>query len=143
LRRSTEEKQARALIKQFDVNPPAPQADVQNLSGGNQQKVVLARWINLRLPLLILEEPTAGVDVGAKRQIYDILREQANAGVCVLVVSTDFEEVANVCTRALVFRDGQVATELTGDALSVAGLLVAASGQQNTTTSQLTETTTP
>ena len=143
LRRTTEEKQARALIKQFDVNPPAPQADVQNLSGGNQQKVVLARWINLRLPLLILEEPTAGVDVGAKRQIYDILREQANAGVCVLVVSTDFEEVANVCTRALVFRDGQVATELTGDALSVAGLLVAASGQQNTTTSQLTETTTP
>ena len=143
LRRTTEEKQTRALIKQFDVNPPAPQADVQNLSGGNQQKVVLARWINLRLPLLILEEPTAGVDVGAKRQIYDILREQANAGVCVLVVSTDFEEVANVCTRALVFRDGQVATELTGDALSVAGLLVAASGQQNTTTSQLTETTTP
>nr|WP_315431410.1 sugar ABC transporter ATP-binding protein [uncultured Albidiferax sp.] len=143
LRRTTEEKQARALIKQFDVNPPAPQADVQNLSGGNQQKVVLARWINLQLPLLILEEPTAGVDVGAKRQIYDILREQANAGVCVLVVSTDFEEVANVCTRALVFRDGQVATELSGDALSVAGLLVAASGQQNTTTAKLTETNTP
>ena len=131
LRGKVEEMQARTLIKQFDVNPPAPQADVQNLSGGNQQKVVLARWINLQLPLLILEEPTAGVDVGAKRQIYEILRTQANAGVCVLVVSTDFEEVANVCTRALVFRDGQVATELTGDALSVAGLLVAASGQQN------------
>ncbi|KAF1020542.1 MAG: Arabinose import ATP-binding protein AraG [Paracidovorax wautersii] len=139
LRRKTEAAQSRKLIQQFDVNPPAPQADVQNLSGGNQQKVVLARWINLQLPLLILEEPTAGVDVGAKRQIYDILREQANAGVCVLVVSTDFEEVANVCTRALVFRDGHVANELTGDALSVAGLLVAASGQQNTTTTS-TET---
>ena len=132
LRGKVEAMHAGTLIKQFDVNPPAPQADVQNLSGGNQQKVVLARWINLQLPLLILEEPTAGVDVGAKRQIYEILRTQANAGVCVLVVSTDFEEVANVCTRALVFRDGQVATELTGDALSVAGLLVAASGQQNT-----------
>lgn len=128
LRRKSEDHDALRLIKQFDVNPPAPQADVQNLSGGNQQKVVLARWINLQLPLLMLEEPTAGVDVGAKRQIYDILREQANAGVCVLVVSTDFEEVANVCTRALVFRDGQVATELTGPALTVAGLLVAASG---------------
>ncbi len=139
LRGKVEEMQARTLIKQFDVNPPAPQADVQNLSGGNQQKVVLARWINLQLPLLILEEPTAGVDVGAKRQIYEILRTQANAGVCVLVVSTDFEEVANVCTRALVFRDGQVATELSGDALSVAGLLVAASGQQTTPT----ETTQP
>jgi ribose transport system ATP-binding protein len=128
LRRKAEDHEALRLIRQFDVNPPAPQADVQNLSGGNQQKVVLARWINLQLPLLILEEPTAGVDVGAKRQIYDILREQANAGVCVLVVSTDFEEVANVCTRALVFRGGQVATELTGSALTVAGLLVAASG---------------
>ena len=139
LRRSVEEVQSRKLITQFDVNPPAPQADVQNLSGGNQQKVVLARWINLQLPLLMLEEPTAGVDVGAKRQIYDILREQADAGVCVLVVSTDFEEVANVCTRALVFRDGQVATELSGTALSVAGLLVAASG--NSSTTKLQETT--
>ncbi|MES2947132.1 MAG: sugar ABC transporter ATP-binding protein [Pseudomonadota bacterium] len=128
LRRTLEDREAARLIKQFDVNPPAPQADVQNLSGGNQQKVVLARWINLQLPLLILEEPTAGVDVGAKRQIYDILREQANAGVCVLVVSTDFEEVANICTRALVFKNGQVATELSGQAISVAGLLVAASG---------------
>lgn len=128
LRRKAEDREALRLVRQFDVNPPAPQADVQNLSGGNQQKVVLARWINLQLPLLILEEPTAGVDVGAKRQIYDILRVQANAGVCVLVVSTDFEEVANVCTRALVFRGGQIATELTGSALTVAGLLVAASG---------------
>jgi ribose transport system ATP-binding protein len=129
LRRQTEDTHAASLIQRFDVNPPAPQADVQTLSGGNQQKVVLARWMNLQLPLLILEEPTAGVDVGAKRQIYAILREQAEAGACVLVVSTDFEEVANLCTRALVFRDGQVAHELTGDALTVPRLLVASSGQ--------------
>jgi ribose transport system ATP-binding protein len=129
LARRIEDRQSRALIERFDVNPPAPQADVQTLSGGNQQKVVLARWMNLNKPLLILEEPTAGVDVGAKRQIYDILRQQAMAGVCVLVVSTDFEEVANVCNRALVFRDGLVACELKGEALSVGGLLVAASGQ--------------
>lgn len=136
LRRKAEDQEALRLISQFDVNPPAPHADVQNLSGGNQQKVVLARWLNLQLPLLILEEPTAGVDVGAKRQIYDILREQAHAGVCVLVVSTDFEEVANVCTRALVFRDGQVDSELTGSALTVEGLLIAASGssEQHRTT---------
>jgi ribose transport system ATP-binding protein len=120
--------EALRLIRQFDVNPPAPQAEVQNLSGGNQQKVVLARWIDLKLPLLILEEPTAGVDVGAKRQIYEILRQQADAGVCVLVISTDFEEVANVCTRAMVFRGGTVACELHGGALTVAGLLVAAAG---------------
>ncbi|MGJ7497972.1 sugar ABC transporter ATP-binding protein [Variovorax sp. RT4R15] len=128
LARRDEAQQALRLIHQFDVNPPAPQAEVQNLSGGNQQKVVLARWMNLKLPLLILEEPTAGVDVGAKRQIYEILRQQADAGVCVLVISTDFEEVANVCTRALVFRDGTPACELSGAALTVAGLLVAAAG---------------
>lgn len=129
LRPATEDAAARQLIQRFDVNPPAPQADVQTLSGGNQQKVVLARWMHLDKPLLILEEPTAGVDVGAKRQIYDILREQAEAGVCVLVVSTDFEEVANLCTRALVFRDGRVAQELTGAQLTVPQLLVASAGQ--------------
>jgi ribose transport system ATP-binding protein len=123
-----ESAEARRLIRRFDVNPPEPQAEVQNLSGGNQQKVVLARWMSLELPLLILEEPTAGVDVGAKRQIYEILRQQADAGVCVLVISTDFEEVANVCTRAMVFRGGAVACELKGASLSVAGLLVAAAG---------------
>ena len=129
LSRSVEREQAQSLIQRFDVNPPAPQADVQTLSGGNQQKVVLARWMHLNKPLLILEEPTAGVDVGAKRQIYEILRQQAEAGVCVLVVSTDFEEIANVCNRALVFRDGLVADELSGERLSSGGLLVAASGQ--------------
>jgi len=132
--------EARRLVRQFDVNPPAPQAEVQNLSGGNQQKVVLARWMHLKLPLLILEEPTAGVDVGAKRQIYEILRQQADAGICVLVISTDFEEVANVCTRAMVFRGGTVARELKGAALTVAGLLVAAAGGEPS--GQLTTSTT-
>ncbi|WP_029413266.1 sugar ABC transporter ATP-binding protein [Acidovorax radicis] len=138
LTRRTEHTQAQGLIQRFDVNPPAPHADIQNLSGGNQQKVVLARWMHLNKPLLILEEPTAGVDVGAKQQIYAILHAQACAGACVLVVSTDFEEVANVCNRALVFRDGRVATELSGDALTVAGLLVAASGQPSPLSTEAT-----
>ena len=129
LRPQHEADAAQRLIQRFDVNPPAPHADVQNLSGGNQQKVVLARWMNLNKPLLILEEPTAGVDVGAKRQIYEILRQQAEAGVCVLVVSTDFEEVAKLCNRALVFRNGQVAEELQGPQLTVPQLLLASAGQ--------------
>jgi len=83
LEKNTENQQANALVQQFDINPPAPQADIQNLSGGNQQKVILARWIHLGLPILILEEPTAGVDVGARQQIYAILRERA-APVCAL-----------------------------------------------------------
>jgi ribose transport system ATP-binding protein len=76
----------------------------------------------------VLEEPTAGVDVGAKRQIYELLRQRADAGGALVVVSTDFEEVATVCTRVLVFRHGRVAATLTGDHITVAALLALAAG---------------
>jgi len=127
-RRRKEHATAMALIKRFDVNPPAPAAEVQQLSGGNQQKVVLARWFHLDKPLVVLEEPTAGVDVGAKRQIYGVLRERAEAGTALVVVSTDFEEVATVCTRVLVFRDGLIAAELVGTDITVERLLALAAG---------------
>ncbi len=127
-RRRQEYGTALDLIRRFDVNPPAPAAEVQQLSGGNQQKVVLARWFHLDKPLVVLEEPTAGVDVGAKRQIYGVLRERANAGTALVVVSTDFEEVATVCTRVLVFRDGAIAAELTGADITVERLLMLAAG---------------
>ena len=127
-RRRREHGQAMALIRRFDVNPPAPAAEVQQLSGGNQQKVVLARWFHLDKPLVVLEEPTAGVDVGAKRQIYGLLRERAQAGTALVVVSTDFEEVATVCTRVLVFRNGLIAAELQGTDLTVENLLALAAG---------------
>ena len=127
-RRRREHASATRLIQRFAINPPAPTAEVQQLSGGNQQKVVLARWFHLDKPLVVLEEPTAGVDVGAKRQIYGVLRERAEAGSALIVVSTDFEEVATVCTRVLVFRDGLIAAELTGDDVTVERLLALAAG---------------
>jgi ribose transport system ATP-binding protein len=128
MRRGRERARARALIREFDVRPAAPHALIENLSGGNQQKVVLARWLEIGKALLMLEEPTAGVDVGAKGEIYDTLRSVAAQGTGVLVVSTDFEEVANLCTRALVFCHGQIVTELEGDALTVSNLLQWAAG---------------
>jgi ribose transport system ATP-binding protein len=127
-RRRQEHGTAMTLIRRFDVNPPAPTAEVQQLSGGNQQKVVLARWFHLDKPLVVLEEPTAGVDVGAKRQIYGVLRERADAGTALIVVSTDFEEVATVCTRVLVFRNGIIAAELVGAQITVERLLALAAG---------------
>jgi ribose transport system ATP-binding protein len=127
-RRGREQSAAMQLIRQFDINPPAPDAELPQLSGGNQQKVVLARWFHLDQPLVVLEEPTAGVDVGAKRQIYELLRERADAGSALVVVSTDFEEVATVCTRVLVFRSGLIAAELRGDDISTARLLALAAG---------------
>ena len=127
-RRRREHGAALQLIAQFDINPPAPGAEVPQLSGGNQQKVVLARWFHLDKPLIVLEEPTAGVDVGAKRQIYGLLRERADAGGALVVVSTDFEEVATVCTRVLVFREGRIAAELRGADITIGRLLALAAG---------------
>lgn len=127
-RRRREAALAAQLIERYDVNPRAPAATVQQLSGGNQQKVVLARWHALDKPVLVLEEPTAGVDVGAKRQIYALLRQRAQAGGALVVVSTDYEEVATVCTRVLVFRAGLVAAELRGEEITIARLLALSAG---------------
>ncbi|WP_428374556.1 sugar ABC transporter ATP-binding protein [Lichenicoccus sp.] len=111
----------------MSLRPNDPRLPVETLSGGNQQKVVLARWLGLATRLLILEEPTAGVDVGAKAEIYALLQTALEQGLAILVVATDFEEVANICHRALVFSQGRVCAEIAGADLSVASLLQAAS----------------
>ena len=115
-------------MKEFDVRPKNVNLDISALSGGNQQKVVMARWLNMHSPLLILEDPTAGVDVGARADIYHILNAALDQGIAVLVVSTDFEEIAHICSRALVFNRGQVVGELRDEDVSFANLLALACG---------------
>ncbi|MFE1248606.1 sugar ABC transporter ATP-binding protein [Streptomyces sp. NPDC058735] len=122
-----ERARAAALIDRFSVRPRDSEAPLATLSGGNQQKVVIGRWLRTDLRLLIIEEPTAGVDVGAKAAIHRRLGEALEAGIAVLLLSTDFEEVADVCRRALVFVRGAVTAELSGPDLTVAGLTRAAS----------------
>ncbi|WP_443045052.1 sugar ABC transporter ATP-binding protein [Streptomyces sp. Go40/10] len=122
-----ERAEAAALIERFAVRPRDTEAPIGTLSGGNQQKVMIGRWLRVGLRLLILEEPTASVDVGAKAAVHRLLDEALAGGLAVLLVSTDFEEVAGVCRRALVFVHGTVAAELSGPALTVAGLTRAAS----------------
>ena len=100
---------------------------IEALSGGNQQKVVVGRWLDSGRRLLITEDPTAGVDVGAKAEIYHLLYEALASGMGVLVVSTDFEEIANICHRAIVFSRGLPVAELTGADLSTESLIQAAS----------------
>jgi ribose transport system ATP-binding protein len=87
---------------------------VQSLSGGNQQKVVLAKWLGLDMKVLLLDEPTRGVDVGAKAEIYRIISELAASGLGVLVVSSELEELAHICTRVLVMREGEIVAEVDG-----------------------------
>ncbi|MER6354546.1 sugar ABC transporter ATP-binding protein [Streptomyces sp. NPDC001634] len=118
---------ATALIERYGVRPRDSEARIATLSGGNQQKVMVGRWLRLSRRLLILEEPTAGVDIGAKAAVYHLLDDALAAGAAVLLISTDFEEIANVCHRALVFVRGAVTAELTGDNLTVTELTRTAS----------------
>jgi ribose transport system ATP-binding protein len=129
LRRAAPE-QARAhdLVERFGIRPNDPGLPVEGLSGGNQQKVIIGRWLSTGARLLVLEEPTAGVDVGAKSEIYALLDDALTRGLGVLLISTDFEEVAAVCHRAIVFRDGRIVQEIARSGLSEQALVAAASG---------------
>ncbi|MFE4080882.1 sugar ABC transporter ATP-binding protein [Paenarthrobacter sp. YIM B13468] len=127
-----ERRLAESLIARYGVRPALPEVAIATLSGGNQQKIMIGRWLSANRKLIILEEPTAGVDVGAKADIYRLLEESLAAGLAVLMISTDFEEVASVCQRALVFVQGNVTTELSGPDLTIANLTAAASGAAHT-----------
>jgi ribose transport system ATP-binding protein len=87
----------------------------------------MARWLRIGGKVLVLEDPTAGVDVGAKAEIYRLLAQAVGQGLAVILISTDFEEVAAICHRAMVFRDGRIAAELDGKSLEPGLLLAAAS----------------
>ena len=116
------------LVERFGVRPADPELPVAVLSGGNQQKVIIGRWLSTQASVLVLEEPTAGVDVGAKQEIYTLLDEALSRGVGVLLISTDFEEVAHVSHRAVVFKDGLIVREIAREDLTVESLVAHASG---------------
>ena len=116
------------VLHRFSVRPPEPERVIATLSGGNQQKVIVARWMEAGSRLLVLEEPTFGVDVGSKAEIYQLLQQALDRGLAVLLISSDFEEVAGICHRALIFDRGRVAAELQRAELSLAHLTALASG---------------
>jgi ribose transport system ATP-binding protein len=105
--------QARALLTRFGIKSAGTQIAISSLSGGNQQKAVLARWLRRHPALLLLDEPTQGVDIGARAEIYRIIRAAVEEqGTSVLMVASDFEELARVCDRVLVLRRGRVVAEV-------------------------------
>ena len=106
-----ERRQAEELVTSLDVRPKGVTREVRTLSGGNQQKVVLARWLLRDCRVLLLDEPTRGVDVGARTEIYNLIRRLADSGVAVVVVSSEVEEVLGLSDRVLVVRDGAVVHE--------------------------------
>lgn len=110
--RGAEVRNAQLSVKRLRVRTPSVEQRVGNLSGGNQQKVVIAKWLQTPLKLLILDEPTRGIDVGAKREIYQIMNELAAQGVAILMISSELPEVLGMADRILVIRDGRIAGEL-------------------------------
>ncbi len=123
-----EASEARGILARFAVKPSDPDRDIGTLSGGNQQKVVLARWAGQKYRVIVLEDPTIGVDIGAKSEIYRMMLADCEAGTSYIVVSSDIEELANVCDRVLAFSRGQVVAALSGDGLTTAALTRAVSG---------------
>jgi ribose transport system ATP-binding protein len=107
-----ERRDAVGIIQKLQLRPPNPRQSVQSLSGGNQQKVVLAKWLLLQPRALLLDEPTRGVDVGAKEEIYHLIEQAAEGGAAVLFVSSELPEVLGLADRILIMHEGRMAGEL-------------------------------
>lgn len=108
VRRAAERRSAERTVRDLDIRPSDVDNEVRTLSGGNQQKVVLGRWLLRGCKVLLLDEPTRGVDIGARSEIYALIRELASSGLGVVVVSSEIEEVIGLATRVLVISDGRV-----------------------------------
>ncbi|MDQ7732045.1 L-arabinose ABC transporter ATP-binding protein AraG [Halomonas sp. SpR1] len=103
-----ERRNAESYIQQLSIKTPGPRSPIGKLSGGNQQKVILARWLAEEIDLFVMDEPTRGIDVGARRDIYSLLYDLADQGKSVVVISSDIAEVSSICDRIAVMRDGEL-----------------------------------
>lgn len=118
---------AEAIVREFDVRPPDPSKRVGDLSGGNQQKVVLGKWMATKPTVTVLDDPTRGVDVGAKLAIHEAVRSRAGQGGAIVLVSSDFTELLALADRVVIFRGGTISGELSRDTWSHEHLLAALS----------------
>lgn len=116
--RKTQNEIVERFIKSLSIKTPHPDQAVKNLSGGNQQKVLLARWLCTDPKLMIMDEPTRGIDVGAKSEIEQLIQGLPDKGISVLMISSELPEILRNCSRILVMNDGRRVAELTGDRIS-------------------------
>lgn len=107
-----ESKEIEEYIKKLSIKTPSSQQLIKNLSGGNQQKVILAKWLMLAPQVLIIDEPTRGIDVGAKKEIYDVLNELKAMGKSIIMISSDMPEILGICDRILIMHEGEISGEL-------------------------------
>jgi len=120
------------FIRLLDIRPPELERPIGLLSGGNQQKVLLARWLATAPHLLVLDEPTRGIDVGAHAEIIRLIRELCDDGLALLVISSELDEIVTYSDRVIVLRDRSHIDELEGEAIDVSNILAAIAAASTT-----------
>ena len=123
LQEKQEEQACRAACERLGVKAPSVESRVGTLSGGNQQKVVMARWLSQNCRVLIFDEPTRGIDVGAKAEIYALMRELSEAGVAIILISSELPEIVGLSDRVAVFAAGRIVCTLSGPQLNAAQIM--------------------
>ena len=131
MRRGRERSEVGTVMKQLSLKAPTLEAEVRTLSGGNQQKVVIGRWLLRKARVYLLDSPTAAVDVHTKAEIYGLARRLADDGAAVVFTSTELEEFTRVCDRVLVLHDGAVVGELAGDENTVNSIMRLSFGRKS------------
>jgi ribose transport system ATP-binding protein len=127
-----EEKNCQKLREELQIKTPSLRQKVKNLSGGNQQKVVLAKWLTINREILIFDEPTRGIDVGAKQEIYQLMRTLAESGKSIIMISSEMPELLGMADRIYVMHEGRITGELSRAEYSQEKMLEMASGQNDT-----------
>ena len=115
----------------LDIKAPSWRSEVGNLSGGNQQKIVIGKWLAMKPRVLIVDEPTRGIDVGSKAEIHNLIRELAHSGYAVIVISSEMPEILRVSDRVIAMYQGRIMREFTADEVNEDNLVQAISGVGN------------
>ena len=131
LNKVEEGKVVQEYIKKLSIKTPSAEQLIKYLSGGNQQKVILAKWIMLAPKVLIIDEPTRGIDVGAKKEIYDVLNELKAMGKAIIMISSDMPEILGICDRILVMHEGEISGELSREEATQEAIMKYAVGIKN------------
>jgi ribose transport system ATP-binding protein len=114
------------MIQLLGIRAGSPDVPANTLSGGNQQKVVIAKWLMNKPAIILLNDPTRGIDVGTKQELYQLFRKLADDGAAILLYSTDYYELIGCCDRVAVFYDGSIVRELKGEAITEQALVASA-----------------
>ena len=118
-------------IQDLSIALASEEEEVKNLSGGNQQKVVIAKWMAMNPQILIMDEPTRGIDIGAKSEIYAIMRKLTEEGMSIIMISSEMAEIQKVSDRVIVMHEGSVTGEMSVDEATQATIMNAAIGMEN------------